>query len=99
MLSINPANEGNCLTLTLEGKVDTSTAPELESVINSQISNAESVVLDMKDLKYISSAGLRVILSVHKQMAKKDGLKIKNVNDTIMGIFDFTGFTEILNIE
>ena len=99
MLNINSAEEGTCLTFMLEGKVDTSTAPELEKRIESEAADADSVVLDMENLKYISSAGLRILLSLHKKMAKKGGLTLKNVNETIMEIFDFTGFADILTIE
>ena len=67
--------------------------------IEADIENAEQLILDMKDLKYISSAGLRLLLSLHKKMSQKGGMVIKNVNDTNMEILEFTGFRDILNIE
>jgi len=67
--------------------------------IEAKIEDANSVIIDMKNLNYISSAGLRLLLSLHKKMMAKGGMTIKNINDTNKEIFDFTGFSEILNIE
>ena len=89
MLNINKTVEGEKTVFTLEGRMDTVTAPELE----------KELTLDFEKLDYISSAGLRVLLSTQKVMNKQGALKIIHVNDTIMEIFEVTGFTDILTIE
>ena len=99
MINITKTNENGVLTVFLEGKMDTGTTPQVASAIETDAESAEALVLDMKDLKYISSAGLRLLLSLHKKMAVKGGMTLKNVNETNMEILDFTGFTDILNIE
>ena len=91
--------ENGILTVLLDGKLDTGTTPQVQSEIEADVEKADSLIIDMKDLKYISSAGLRLLLSLHKKMMGKGGMTIKNVNDTNMEILDFTGFAEILNIE
>ncbi len=89
--------DNNTLTVFIEGKLDTTTTPTATDEIESAVENADSLIIDMKDLKYMSSAGLRLILSLHKKMASKGGMTVKNVNETNMEIFDLTGFTDILN--
>ncbi len=91
--------ENGILTVLLDGKLDTSTTPQVQSEIEADVESADSLVIDMKDLKYISSAGLRLLLSLHKKMMAKGGMTIINVNDTNMEILEFTGFADILNIE
>ena len=91
--------ENGVLTVLLDGKLDTGTTPQVTSEIEADIDSADQIIIDMKDLKYISSAGLRLLLSLHKKMAAKGGLKVINVNETNMEIFDFTGFSDILDIE
>ncbi len=98
-MTITKEIENATLTACLEGKLDTSTAPQAAQELEAEIGNINSLVLDMKALKYISSAGLRVLLSLHKKMAAKGGMTLRNVNETNMEIFDMTGFTDILNIE
>ena len=98
-MNITMENENGRLTVLIEGKLDTSTTPQAAQLIEPEIDGIDSLVIDMKDLKYISSAGLRLILSLHKKMAAKDGMVVKNVNETNMEIFDMTGFTSILDIE
>ena len=98
-MTITKEIENATLTACLEGKLDTSTAPHAAQELEAEIGNINSLVLDMKALKYISSAGLRVLLSLHKKMAAKGGMTLRNVNETNMEIFDMTGFTDILNIE
>ena len=83
----------------IDGKLDTSTTPQATAEIEADLDSAEELVIDMKDLKYISSVGLRLMLSLHKKMTYKGGMKLINVNETNMEIFDFTGFADILNIE
>jgi anti-sigma B factor antagonist len=86
-------------TLELAGRVDAETAPQLETEIDSIIDNANSLVIDMKDLEYISSAGLRVILKAHKALSEAEGLKLINVSKTVMEVFKITGFTDFLSLE
>ena len=86
-------------TLELAGKLNAETAPQFETEIDSIIDKANSLVIDMKDLEYISSAGLRVILKAHKALSKAEGLKLINVSKTIMEVFKITGFTDFLSLE
>ena len=94
-MNITKTLENGILNVLLDGKLDTGTTPQAAEEIESEIENAQKLIIDMKDLKYISSAGLRLLLSLHKKMSAKDGLVIKNVNETNMEILDFTGFTDI----
>ena len=99
MLNIEKTME-NCTALfALEGRLDTATAPELESELKASLDGVSELTLDFAGLEYISSAGLRVLLSAQKIMSGKSGMTIKNVNETIMEIFEVTGFTDILTIE
>ncbi len=98
-MTINKSLNDTELTVALEGRLDTITAPELEEALSGDIDNAQSLVLDFEKLEYISSAGLRVLLSAHKNMSKKGGMKILHVNDIIMEIFEVTGFSDILTIQ
>ena len=86
-------------TLVLIGRLDTVTAPELEAEISTILPTAESLVLDMEKLEYISSAGLRVILKTQKALTQKAGLKLINVSDNVREVFDITGFSDFLTIE
>lgn len=90
---------GNALTVTLAGRLDTTTAPQLESNLKNQLEGLTDLVLDFKDLEYISSAGLRVLLSAQKVMNRQGKMTVRNVNATIMEVFDITGFSDILTIE
>ena len=90
---------GNIATIALEGRLDTTTAPELEKELKAVIESADALVLDFGDLDYISSAGLRVLLSAHKAMSRKGGMKVVNVNELVREVFDVTGFSDILTIE
>lgn len=87
------------LKICLKGRLDTSTAPQLEEAIKNSITGVKSLTLDLKDLEYMSSAGLRIILSAQKIMNRQGNLTIRNVNDTIMEVFEMTGFADILTIE
>ena len=91
--------ENNILTLSIDGNLDSVTTPAVAEEIEADIDFADKIIIDMKDLKYISSAGLRLLLSLHKRMASKNGLVLKNVNQTNMELFEFTGFKNLLNIE
>ena len=100
MLNINKTVEEAKAVVALEGRLDTVTAPELESDLMGIIEGIEELVLDFGELDYISSAGLRVLLSAQKMMNKKEGsMKIIHVKDVIMDIFDMTGFLDILTVE
>lgn len=98
-MKINKTTENNTIILAVEGRIDTTTAPQLEAEVKSSDESAECIVIDFSNVEYISSAGLRVLLSGHKLMNAKGGLKLINVSEDIMEIFDVTGFTDILNIE
>lgn len=98
MLNITKSTENNALTIVLEGRLDTTTAPELETVLKEALPGVVSLTIDMSKLEYISSAGLRVLLSAQKIMNKQGEMKIVGVNDVIMEIFEVTGFSDILNI-
>ena len=99
MLNILKTIEDGALCFALEGRLDTTTAPQLEEALKGELAGADRLVLDFAKLEYISSAGLRVLLSAQKVMAKKCGMKIRNVSDVIMEIFEVTGFVDILDIE
>lgn len=91
---------GEQTILVIKGRLDTTTAPELEVVLNEIVPNAKTLYFDFSELEYLSSAGLRLILSTQKSISANAGsLIIKNVNDTIMEVFEMTGFSSILTIE
>lgn len=98
-MQITKTVDAGTLNVALEGRLDTMTAPELEAAIKEDLDTVEAAVLDLKDLEYVSSAGLRVILSIHKALAGKNGLTVKNPNETVTEVFEVTGFSDILNIE
>lgn len=99
MLNINILKDGGKAILALEGRLDTSTAPQLEEAINRDIEKITDLSFDFANLEYISSAGLRVLLSTQKVMNKQGKMIIKNVSEEVMEIFDVTGFSDILTIE
>ena len=90
---------GTELTITIAGRLDTTTAPQLEAEFKQSITGVEKLVLDFATLEYLSSAGLRVLLAAQKVMNKQGEMIIKNVNETINEIFEVTGFIDILTIE
>ena len=98
-MTIEKKLNGTALKIALEGRLDTMTAPELEAELGKSLGEAESLVLDFSKLEYISSAGLRVLLSAHKAMSGKDGMKVTNVNEIVQEVFEVTGFADILTIE
>ncbi|MBQ7650010.1 MAG: STAS domain-containing protein [Victivallales bacterium] len=99
-MKINKSLEQNTLTLALEGRLDTVSAPELEDALSASLDGVTALVLDLAKLDYLSSAGLRVLLSAHKRMSGKDGtMTLRNVSETVKDVFDITGFTDFLNIE
>ncbi|MBQ3918985.1 MAG: STAS domain-containing protein [Oscillospiraceae bacterium] len=98
-MTINKELNGTELIVAIEGNLDTTTAPQLEKELKDSLGNAQSLVLDLKDLSYISSAGLRVVLYAQKTMSTKGGMKVKNLNEIVKEVFEVTGFSDILNIE
>ncbi len=99
MLKISKVQDGSKLTVLLEGRLDTTTAPELEEELKQSLTDVSELELDFAGLEYISSAGLRVLLSAQKLMNKQGSMKILHVNDVIAEIFEVTGFCDILTIE
>ena len=97
-MKIDLKKEDKKLTIKLGGKLDTNTSPELDSKM-SELEGMEEVIIDMKELDYISSAGLRVLLSMQKVMNKQGKMTIINVCENVMDIFEVTGFSDILDIE
>ena len=98
-MNIERKKDGNALTLALEGRLDTMTAPQLEAALKEALPGVEALTFDLEKLDYISSAGLRVLLSAQKTMNKQGTMKVIHANDMIMEIFEVTGFADILNIE
>ena len=97
-MNIVKTQENQSLTLQLEGRLDTTTAPALEQELKDSLNGITHLVLDMEQLAYLSSAGLRV-LAAQKQMNKQGQMVVRHVNDTIMEVFNLTGFSDILTIE
>ena len=98
-MTITKKQNGSTLEIAVEGRLNTITAPDLEKELQDSMSGADSLILDFAKLDYISSAGLRVLLSTHKVMVKKGGMTIRNINDVVREVFEATGFIDILNIE
>ena len=99
MLNINKAIENGTAAFSLEGRLDTVSAPELEAELKDALDGISELTLDLEKLEYISSAGLRVLLAAQKEMNKRGTMKIAHVGETIMEIFEVTGFSDILTIE
>ena len=97
-MKINKNQEGKVLHLAIEGRLDTTTAPTLEEELQNSVEGLEELDFDFSALEYISSAGLRVLLSAQKIMNKQGKMQIRNVNADIMDVFEITGFTDILTI-
>lgn len=98
-MTITKTQNGSELTVVVEGRLDTMTAPELEKELNEVIEGVTALSFDLEKLDYVSSAGLRVLLSAQKKMNKQGEMKLVHVNETIMEIFEVTGFSDILTIE
>ena len=98
-MTITKTLEGTALTLALEGRLDTTTSPELEETLAASLDGVDSLVFDFARLDYLSSAGLRVLLSAQKRMNKQGSMKLRNVNDTVREVFEITGFADFLTIE
>ncbi len=98
-MTIEKKINGDEVTLIVSGRLDTQTAPELENELDASISGVKDLTFDMTNLEYVSSAGLRVILKAQKTMNAQGSMKLTGVNDSIMEVFDITGFLDILTIE
>ena len=97
-MEIKMDENGANLTVTLTGRLDTMTSPQLEEELQKNLDGVTDLTFDFKDLEYISSAGLRVLLSTQKHMMRAGEMKVINVSDTIMEIFNVTGFSDIMNV-
>ena len=98
-MTISKEKNNGTLIIAPEGRLDTVTAPELENEIKQSTEGVTELIFDLKGLEYISSAGLRVLLSAQKTMNAQGEMKVRNANETIMEIFEVTGFSDILTIE
>ena len=98
-MTITTEKNNDVLTIKLEGRLDTNTAPEQKKTVAEKTEGIKDLVLDMEKLEYISSAGLRVLLATQKKMNKVGSMKVTNVCDGVMEVFEITGFSEILTIE
>jgi anti-sigma B factor antagonist len=99
LLNICKKAEKEAVFIALEGRLDTTTAPDLEKELKSSLEGVTSLTLDLEKLEYISSAGLRVLLAAQKTMNRQGVMKVRNANEIIMEIFEVTGFSDILTIE
>lgn len=97
-MTLTQKQEDSKLTIAVEGRIDTKTAPELEKTLRASLDGITELVFDLAKTVYISSAGLRVLLIAQKQMNKQGEMKVAHVNADLMEIFEVTGFTEILTI-
>ena len=98
-MTIEIKRSAEATVITLVGRLDTTTAPALDKTINEDIAGTKNLVLDVKELEYISSAGLRVLLGAQKKMQKIGSMKVINVCEEVMEVFEMTGFADILTIE
>lgn len=99
-MTINKQLDNKVLTVSLQGRLDTSTSPELDRELQASIPGIQKLIMDFQELEYVSSAGLRVLLSAQKRMSRQRGeMVVRNVNETINEVFELTGFIDILNIE
>ena len=98
-MKINKDLKDGNLTLSIEGEINSYTAPELEEVIKNDLNGVKSLVFDFKGVEYLSSAGLRVLLVAQKVMNKQGKMSLRNVNKSVMEVFEITGFSNILDIE
>ena len=98
-MDIEKKKDGNKLDVKLVGRLDTKTSPQLTEALKEDLGGVEELTLDLSDLIYISSAGLRVILSTQKRMNKQGSMKVTNVQEIVMEVFESTGFVDVLTIE
>ena len=98
-MNINQIKNGTELTIGLAGRLDTTTAPELEKALKEALDGVTELTFDFAELAYISSAGLRVLLAAHKIMCGKGGMKVTGINEIVREVLEVTGFTDILTVE
>ena len=98
-MTIKKHRQGAELTVMLEGRLDTASAPDLDAVVKNELLGVDTFILDLKNLQYTSSAGLRVILIAQKTMNKQGKLILKNVSEAVMEVFEMTGLSDLLTIE
>ena len=98
-MTIDKKLEGSALTIALEGRLDTTTSPQLEETLAASLDGVTALVFDFTKLDYLSSAGLRVLLSAQKRMNKQGTMKLVHVNDAVKEVFEITGFADFLTIE
>ncbi len=98
-MTVETKKTGNDLEMFIKGRLDTTTSPELEMKLKDALTDIKSLVIDIKDLEYVSSAGLRVLLQAQKVMNKQGSMVIRNASEDVMEIFEVTGFSDILTIE
>ena len=98
-MTITENRNGDSITIALEGRLDTTSSPDLEAALEKVLPGIDELAFDFTKLEYISSAGLRVLLSAHKAMSSKKGMTIHGVNELIREVFEVTGFIDILNIK
>ena len=98
-MTITKNQDGGKLTVALEGRLDTSTSPQLEAELRASVNGVKELTFDLEKLDYVSSAGLRVLLAAQKVMNRQGVMKVTNVKPDIMEIFEVTGFSDILTIE
>ena len=97
-MNITRTQNGSALTLALEGRLDTTTSPELEQELKRSITGVTHLEFDLKNLEYISSSGLRILLSAQKAMHKQGDMIVRNPNELVKEVFDVTGFSDVLTI-
>ena len=98
-MTVNKELNGSELVISVSGRIDTTTAPTLEGEIKDSLDGVQKLVLDIAEVEYVSSAGLRVFLSTHKTMSKQGSMVVKNVSESVREIFEVTGFADILTLE
>ncbi len=98
-MDIKKEKQGNKLTVCVSGRLDTVTAPDLDKVLGDELGGVSDLVIDLQGLEYISSAGLRVLLTAQKTMNRSGSMTVKNAGESVMEVFEITGFSDILNIE
>lgn len=98
-MQINKTANGDTITYALSGRLDTTTAPELEAELKLSLDGVAHLILDFSDLEYISSSGLRVLLAAQKVMGRQGDMTIRHVNESIMEVFEITGFSDLLTIQ
>ena len=98
-MTVTTKQEGTRLTVAVEGKLGTTSAPELEKAVKNHISGVEELVFDFEKLEYMASAGLRVLLAAAKVMKKQGTMKIIHVTEPVMDVFTFTGMADVMDIE